>query len=87
MISSISHRGVVGDLAVIFDNDHNFVAIGLWDPVRRSGFGSAPWQARHHRHSVLAAARERRRSKRRGTFSGDTDGYRVLNGEDDGFPD
>ena len=31
-ISSISHRGAVGDLAVIFDNDRNFVAIGLWDP-------------------------------------------------------
>ncbi|HEX2784977.1 MAG TPA: class I SAM-dependent rRNA methyltransferase, partial [Ilumatobacteraceae bacterium] len=31
-IVSISHRGVVGDLAVIFDNDRNFVAIGLWDP-------------------------------------------------------
>ena len=39
-ITSISHRGAVGDLAVIFDNDRNFVAIGLWDPARRSGFAS-----------------------------------------------
>src|SRR4051794_28837779 len=31
-ITSISHRGAVGDLAVIFDNERNFVAIGLWDP-------------------------------------------------------
>src|SRR3978361_788824 len=31
-ITSISHRGVAGDLAVIFDDDRKFVAIGLNDP-------------------------------------------------------
>ena len=91
-ITSISHRGVVGDLAVIFDNDRNFVAIGLWDPgLTDPDPRPAPRQARHHRRRVLAAARRRSRRTTR-SVSGeavdgdDTDGYRVLNGENDGFP-
>src|SRR3954447_16004070 len=32
-ITSISHRGAVGDLAVVFDKERTFVAIGLWDPT------------------------------------------------------
>ena len=86
-ISSISHRGAVGDLAVIFDNDRNFVAIGLWDPgspIRIRVL--APRQARHRStprsgSSACAAAVERRAS-----LGAETDGYRILNGENDGFP-
>ena len=85
-ITSISHRGVVGDLAVIFDNDRNFVAIGLWDagsPIRirvlhhgkPATIDTALWQQR------IAAAVQRRTA-----IGDDTDGYRVLNGENDGFP-
>jgi 23S rRNA (cytosine1962-C5)-methyltransferase len=85
-ITSISHRGGVGDLAVIFDNDRNFVAIGLWDP-------SSPIRIRilHHGKpatidSAFWARRTRTAIERRAAISGDTDGYRVLNGENDGFP-
>jgi 23S rRNA (cytosine1962-C5)-methyltransferase len=85
-ITSISHRGGVGDLAVIFDNDRNFVAIGLWDP-------SSPIRIRilHHGKpatidSAFWAQRTRTAIERRAAISGDTDGYRVLNGENDGFP-
>ena len=71
-----------GDL----DNDRNFVAIGLWDPgspirIRVLHHGkpatidTAFWQQR------VAAAVERRAA-----FGADTDGYRILNGENDGFP-
>ncbi len=85
-ISSISHRGVVGDLAVIFDNDRNFVAIGLWDPgspirIRILHHGkpatidTAFWQ-----HQIRAAV------ELRAAISGDTNGFRLLNGENDGFP-
>ncbi|HEX3090310.1 MAG TPA: class I SAM-dependent rRNA methyltransferase [Ilumatobacteraceae bacterium] len=88
-ITSISHRGVVGDLAVIFDNDRNFVAIGLWDPgspirIRVLHHGKPAtidadfWQQR------LTAAIERRGSL--GYETSDTNGYRILNGENDGFP-
>ncbi len=85
-ITSISHRGGVGDLAVIFDNDRNFVAVGLWDP-------GSPIRIRilHHGKpaNIDTAFWKKRIStaiERRAAISGDTDGYRVLNGENDGFP-
>src|SRR3954464_1001864 len=85
-ITSISHRGAVGDLAVIFDNDRNFVAIGLWDPsspirirILHSGkpvnIDPSFWEQR------ISTAVERR-----SVIGNDTDGYRVINGENDGFP-
>ena len=85
-ITSISHRGGVGDLAVIFDNDRNFVAIGLWDP-------SSPIRIRilHHGKPATIDAdfwgqHIRAAVERRASIGDDTDGYRVLNGENDGFP-
>ncbi|MGZ4762090.1 MAG: class I SAM-dependent rRNA methyltransferase [Ilumatobacteraceae bacterium] len=85
-ITSISHRGVVGDLAVIFDNDRNFVAVGLWDP-------GSPIRIRVLQHGKPATIdaefwRQRIRTaiERRAAIGDDTDGYRVLNGENDGFP-
>lgn len=85
-IVSISHRGVVGDLAVIFDNDRNFVAIGLWDP-------GSPIRIRvlhHGRPTVVDTEFWRQRIRaaadRRAAIGDDTDGYRLLNGENDGFP-
>lgn len=84
-ITSISHRGAVGDLAVIFDNDRNFVAIGLWDPA-------SPIRIRILHHGKPATIddgfwRQRLDTaiERRSVIGGDTDGYRVLNGENDGF--
>ena len=85
-ITSISHRGAVGDLAVIFDNDRNFVAIGLWDPGSPIRIRSpASRQAGHDRLGVLAPADHR---GHRTTF-GDRQRHRRLpglNGENDGFP-
>ena len=85
-ITSISHRGVVGDLAVIFDNDRNFVAIGLWDP-------GSPIRIRilHHGKPVTIDAnfwqqRITAAVQRRVSIGDDTDGFRLLNGENDGFP-
>jgi 23S rRNA (cytosine1962-C5)-methyltransferase len=85
-ISSISHRGVIGDLAVIFDNDRNFVAIGLWDP-------GSPIRIRILHHGKPATIdtdfwqqRIRAAFDRRTAIGDGTDGYRVLNGENDGFP-
>jgi 23S rRNA (cytosine1962-C5)-methyltransferase len=85
-ITSISHRGVVGDLAVIFDNDRNFVAIGLWDP-------GSPIRIRilhHGKPATIDAAFWQQRITaaigKRAVIGSDTNGYRVLNGENDGFP-
>jgi 23S rRNA (cytosine1962-C5)-methyltransferase len=89
-ITSSSHDGRPGDLAVIFDAKRDFAAIGLWDPtspirikVLHAG-GPAPidgawWAAR------IARALELRRPF---TSHPDADrlGYRVLNGENDAMP-
>ena len=85
-ITSISHRGAIGDLAVIFDNDRNFVAIGLWDPgspirIRILHHGKpAKIDSDFWRQRIQAALAHR------AAIGDDTDAYRVLNGENDGFP-
>jgi 23S rRNA (cytosine1962-C5)-methyltransferase len=85
-ITSISHRGVTGDLAVIFDADRNFVAIGLWDP-------KSPIRIRiiHRGKPAIIGpdfwrAQIQTAMQQRAAIGSDTDGYRVLNGENDGFP-
>jgi 23S rRNA (cytosine1962-C5)-methyltransferase len=77
-----------GDLAVVFDADRRFAAIGLWDP-------SSPIRLRilHHGKPVtidaawftarIAAAVERRATL---VTDATTTGYRVVHGENDGLP-
>lgn len=85
-ITSLSHDGVSGDLAVVFDADRRFVAVGLFDPdspirVRilhqgRPATIDDTWWAER-----LAAAFDRRSSLE----TEGTTGYRCVNGESDGF--
>jgi 23S rRNA (cytosine1962-C5)-methyltransferase len=84
-IASISHRGAVGDLAVVFDSDRSFLAIGLWDPL-------SPIRIRVlHRGKPTTIDIDFWRQRideaiaRRHSIGDETDGYRVLNGENDGF--
>jgi 23S rRNA (cytosine1962-C5)-methyltransferase len=87
-ITSLSHRGAAGDLAVIFDNDRNFMAIGLYDPAspirikvlhrgKPAQINGDWWRAQ------LTAALAKRATV---TSGNRTTGYRVVNGESDGFP-
>lgn len=87
-IASISHAGSPGDLAVIFDDKRRFNAIGLFDPdspmrIKVLHRGSPAtindtWWA----DQVTAAL-----ALRAGLVDdAATTGYRVLNGENDGFP-
>lgn len=87
-VVSTSHTGAMGDLAVVFDSERKFAAIGLWDPSspirlkvlhhgRPVTIDRAFWTAR------LAAALAVREPL---TARADTDGYRVVNGENDGMP-
>jgi 23S rRNA (cytosine1962-C5)-methyltransferase len=79
--------GQAGELAVIYDRKDEFLAIGLFDPdlpirVRVLHAGKpetidAAWWSAH-----LAQAIERRR----GWFDEKTTGYRLINGESDGWP-
>ena len=86
-ITSTSHEGAPGDLAVVFDDRRRFAAIGLWDPdspirIRVLAQGEPTtvdadlWAAR------LDAAQERRRNV---VDDPATTAYRWVNGESDGF--
>ena len=79
--------GAAGELAVIFDRQDKFLAVGLFDPdspirVRILHVGKPQtidaswWSAR------LAQSVERRRT----FFDDQTNGYRLINGESDGWP-
>jgi 23S rRNA (cytosine1962-C5)-methyltransferase len=79
--------GVSGELAVIYDRKNEFLAMGLFDPdspirVRVIHVGkpqtidAAWWVAR------LENATQRRRD----LFDAQTNGYRIINGESEGWP-
>jgi 23S rRNA (cytosine1962-C5)-methyltransferase len=83
-----SHLAQPGDLAVIFDADRKFAAIGLYDPTspirlkvlhhgRPVTVDRAFWA---HRLTSALALREPLIAR------GDTTGYRCVNGENDGMP-
>ena len=87
-IVSVAREGAPGDLAVVFDDDRRFAAIGLWDPTspirlkvlhhgRPTTVDRAFWRER------LTAAIARRTPI---VERGDTTGYRVVNGENDAMP-
>jgi 23S rRNA (cytosine1962-C5)-methyltransferase len=87
-ITSVSHEGAPGDLAVVFDDDRRFAAIGLFDPA-------SPIRVKLlHRGKPLTIDtsfwRERLRdaaSRRQPLVDrGDTTGMRLVNGENDGMP-
>jgi 23S rRNA (cytosine1962-C5)-methyltransferase len=82
-----NREGVTGELAVIFDRNDKFLAVGFFDPespirVRVLHVGKPLtidtefWRAR------LEAAIKRRE----GLFDESTTGYRLINGESDGWP-
>lgn len=87
-ITSVSRPGTAGELAVIFDTDRRFAAIGLWDPdspirikVLHQGkpvtVDAAFWRTR------LTTALDRRSGL---VADPDTTAYRVVHGENDGLP-
>ena len=87
-ITSVAHDGDAGDLAVVFDDDRKFAAIGLWDPhspirikVLHRGkpvtIDGAFWR------TLLSTALDRRSGL---VADAGTTGYRVVHGENDGLP-
>ena len=82
-----NREGAPGELAVIYDRKDKFLAVGLFDPDspirvrilhagKRQAIDAAWWSAR------LAQTAERRH----GLFDEQTNGYRLINGESDGWP-
>jgi 23S rRNA (cytosine1962-C5)-methyltransferase len=87
-VTSVSDTAAPGDLAVIFDDQRRFAAIGLWDPdspvrvkVLHAGAPTtidADWW-----RGTLAAALDRRESL---AADASTTAYRCVHGENDGLP-
>jgi 23S rRNA (cytosine1962-C5)-methyltransferase len=86
-VRELNRDGQAGELAVIYDRQDKFLAVGLFDPaspirvrVLHAGkpqtIDHAWWTAR------FAEALERRR----GLFDAQTTGHRLINGESDGWP-
>lgn len=82
-----NRAGTAGELAVVFDRRDRFLALGLYDPLspirlrvlhhgKPVTVEEAWWRAR------LASALERRA----GLGDAQTNGYRCLSGENDGWP-
>ena len=79
--------GQAGELAVIYDRKDQFLAVGLFDPESSIRFRvlhtgrpvtiDAPWWQSHLEGAL---------NKRNGWFDADTNGFRWINGESDGWP-
>lgn len=86
-IREINREGRLGELAVIFDRKDKFLAIGLFDPdsplrvrILHSGKPQtldAAWWKNHLSQTI---------QRRAGLFDEQTTGYRLINGESDGWP-
>lgn len=87
-IRKVPPDGVAGDLAVIFDDRRRFVAIGLYDPespirIRVLHLGRPTTIDADFFRSRIGAADARRSQP--DVIPSDTNGYRVVNGENDGL--
>ncbi len=90
-ITEQSHVGRPGDLAVIFDDKRRFLAVGLYDPTspirvrilqsRQPAVINADWFI-----SRLIAAALVRQPLTEQPVERTTTGYRLVHGENDGFP-
>jgi len=82
-----SHEGHPGDLAVIFDRQRRFLAVGLYDPrspirVRILQQGDPATINQDWFEAQLAAAAQLRAP----LLKSNTTGYRLVHGENDGLP-
>lgn len=90
-ISKQSHIGAPGDLAVIFDNKRQFLAIGLYDPdnsirVRILQHRQQATIDRDWFQEKVSAALQLRAPLFASPPENATTGYRMIHGENDGLP-
>lgn len=87
-VTSVAHDAAPGDLAVVFDDKRRFAAVGLYDPT-------SPIRVRVLHHGAPTTIDEgwwldrvQASVARRDSIeaSGRTTGYRLVHGENDGFP-
>jgi len=85
-IQKQSHPGQPGDLAVIFDQKRRFLAIGLYDP-----FSHIRVRILQHRqpatiNGAFFESKFQQALSIRSAIADNTDGYRLIHGENDVFP-
>ncbi len=87
-ITSISHDGSPGDLAVVFDHDRKFAAIGLYDPTSPIRVKILHQGAPRPIDDEFWIERVSAALDRRAALADDpgTDAYRLVHGENDGLP-
>lgn len=87
-IEKIKGQGKAGDLAVIFSFKKNkFIGVGLYDPDSPIRIRVLHQGSPAKIDTVFFRARTQDAKKVRATLLGtDTNGYRLLHGENDGFP-
>jgi 23S rRNA (cytosine1962-C5)-methyltransferase len=86
-----SHEGRPGDLAIVFDRNRRFLAVGLYDPhssirVRVLHHGKPATIDQSWFQVKLAAAAQLRAPLLEGPLEAATTGYRLVHGENDGLP-
>lgn len=86
-VRETNRAGRAGELAVIFDRNDKFLAVGFFDPdspirVRVLHVGKPLTIDEHFWRARLTTAATRRE----GLFDAQTSGYRLINGESDGWP-
>ena len=79
--------GTAGELAVVFDREDKFLAVGLFEPespirfrclhVGKPANVDRAWWANRLRETI---------ARRAGLFGPETTGYRLIHGESDGWP-
>ena len=76
-----------GNFAVIYDHENRFLAIGIWDPDSDLCFRVLNlFEPKEINYEFFLARFKKALSLRKGLIEQGTTGYRVLNGENDGFP-
>jgi len=87
---SIQHQnrpGIPGELAVVYDRNDRFLAVGLFDPdspIRLRVLHAGKPQTIDQ--SWWRSNFDKTLAKRHGLFDERTNGYRCINGESDGWP-
>ena len=82
-----SREGAPGDLAVIFDGNRDFLAIGLYDPASPIHVKVLQHRQQARIDETFFAARVRDAIERRDPLNTPTtNAYRLIHGENDGLP-
>ena len=86
-IRNKNFAGKAGDLGVIYDSENRFLAAGLYDPVSDISLRILQVKTPCEINEEFFRNRFKEALKlREGLAQQNTTGYRVLNGENDGFP-